>query len=104
MSNISDRFRNSEKGKNLPKPVRPWDLLKTSEPRATDEVASDRLSICRQCPELIKTTGQCKKCGCFMNLKVKLAKAYCPLHKWMHTTDLELDNEQPEDTSKHSQL
>ena len=35
--NISDKFRNSEKGKKLPKPVRPWDLLKTDAPRATDE-------------------------------------------------------------------
>lgn len=89
MSKISDRFRNSDKGKNLPKPVRPWDLLKTSEPRATDEVASSRLSMCRACPELIPLTGQCKKCGCVMHLKVKLAKAYCPLHKWAPTHDTE---------------
>jgi len=78
---ISDKFKKSEKGKNLPKPVRPWDLLKTDAPRATDEEASERLSICRSCPELFPT-GQCKKCGCFMNLKVKLAAAYCPIGKW----------------------
>jgi hypothetical protein len=102
MSKISERFRNSEKGKSLPPPVRPWHMLKTSEPRATDEVAASRLSICRECPELIGLTNQCKKCGCVMNLKVKLAKAWCPLHKWMNTDDLEESNEQSQDTSKHS--
>lgn len=100
---ISDKFKNSEKGKNLPKPVRPWDLLKTSEPRATDEVASERLSICRECPELLKITSQCKQCGCLMNLKVKLANAYCPLHKWMPATDIDkVEDDASEDTSKHS--
>lgn len=87
--NISDKFRNSEKGKKLSKPVRPWDLLKTSSPRTTDEEASERLSICRACPELIKLTGQCKKCGCIMNLKVKLAAAVCPIGKWNATTKVE---------------
>ena len=80
---ISDKFKNSEKGKNLPKPVRPWDLLKTSEPRATDEVASERLSICRECPELLKVTSQCKK--------------------WMPATDIDkAEDDASEDTSKHS--
>ena len=99
---ISDKFNSSEKGRNLPKPVRPWDLLKVNAPKTTDEVASERLSICRACPELIKVTGQCKKCGCIMNLKVKLADAYCPLYKWMHTTDTESKDASAEDTSKHS--
>ena len=87
--NISDKFKNSEKGKNLSKPVRPWDLLKTSSPRATDDEASNRLSICRSCPELITLTGQCKKCGCLMNLKVKLAAAVCPIDKWGAVTQIE---------------
>jgi len=100
---ISDKFKSSEKGKNFPRAVKPWDLLNTNAPRATDEVASNRLSICRECPELLKITSQCKKCGCLMNLKVKLADAYCPLHKWMHTTDIDkVENDASEDTSKHS--
>jgi hypothetical protein len=99
---ISDKFKSSKRAKSL-KPVRPWDLLKTSEPRATDEIASERLSICKECPELLKITSQCKKCGCLMNLKVKLANAYCPLHKWMPTTDLDgVEDDAPKDTSKHS--
>lgn len=99
---ISDKFKNSERAKSL-KPVRPWDLLKTSEPRATDEIAGERLAICKACPELIKVTNQCKKCGCVMNLKVKLANAFCPLNKWMPTTDIdEAKDDASEDTSKHS--
>jgi hypothetical protein len=46
---------------------------------ATD--AAERMAICRKCPELWK--GKiCKKCGCVMRLKVKLAIARCPLGKW----------------------
>lgn len=63
--------------------TRPWDLLRTNVPRATDAVAEARLNICKACPELIKATHQCKKCGCIMNLKVKLAGAVCPLEKWL---------------------
>lgn len=62
--------------------TRPWHLLQTDIPKATDEQADERWSICKTCPELIKLTHQCKKCGCVMNLKVKLAAAECPLGKW----------------------
>lgn len=62
--------------------TRPWDLLNPNTQYAPEDEASKRLEICKACPELIKTTGQCKKCGCIMNLKTKLAKAECPLHKW----------------------
>jgi hypothetical protein len=41
-----------------------------------------RMNICLGCPELIKLTHQCKKCGCFMNLKTKLSEAKCPIEKW----------------------
>lgn len=62
--------------------TRPWDLLKTDLPRTTDAAAQARLDICKACPELIRATHQCKKCGCIMNLKVKLAGAECPIGKW----------------------
>jgi hypothetical protein len=62
--------------------TRPWDMWDPSVERATEEVASERFSICRSCPDLIKLTSQCKKCGCFMNLKTKLEKAQCPIGKW----------------------
>jgi hypothetical protein len=62
--------------------TRPWDVLNPNAPKATEEEAADRLSICSQCPELIKATSQCKQCGCFMKMKVKLKEASCPLLKW----------------------
>jgi hypothetical protein len=62
--------------------TRPWHILNPNEPRANDEDSNERLEICKQCPELIKLTLQCKKCGCFMAVKTKLEAARCPLNKW----------------------
>lgn len=62
--------------------TRPWDVLNPNTPKATEEEAERRLSICAECPELIKATSQCKQCGCFMKLKTKLKEATCPLNKW----------------------
>ena len=41
-----------------------------------------RLDICLGCDRLIKSTKQCKECGCFMNIKTQLPHASCPLGKW----------------------
>lgn len=62
--------------------VTPLDLLNPKTKHTTEEVANDRLDICKQCPELIKATYQCKKCGCFMHLKTQLEIAKCPIGKW----------------------
>lgn len=62
--------------------TRPWDILNPNVERATEEEASRRMSICEECPSLLKLTNQCKECGCVMNLKTKLEKATCPLSKW----------------------
>lgn len=71
-----------EKWKNNLGDTRPWDLWDPSVERAEDSKASNRYDICLKCPELIKVTKQCKKCGCFMALKTKLEKAECPIGKW----------------------
>ena len=62
--------------------VRPWDLFLKSKTKVSDEEKNNRLNICLSCPELIKITKQCKKCGCFMELKTKLENAKCPIGKW----------------------
>jgi len=62
--------------------TRPWDLVNPNTEWVSDEVAKQRYSICQGCPELIKLTKQCKKCGCFMAAKTKLQKATCPIGKW----------------------
>jgi hypothetical protein len=62
--------------------TRPWDFVKSDVEYAEESVATERMGICNSCPELFKLTTQCKKCGCFMNLKTKLKLAQCPLGKW----------------------
>jgi hypothetical protein len=62
--------------------TRPWDVVNPNTEWATEEKTKERFSICQACPELIKLTKQCKKCGCLMNLKTKIEKAVCPIGKW----------------------
>lgn len=61
---------------------RPWDLINPNTEWVSSDISDKRLSICNTCPELIKLTTQCKKCGCFMKAKTKLKNATCPLLKW----------------------
>jgi hypothetical protein len=62
--------------------TRPWDIANSNTEWADEQKAKDRFSICKACPELIKVTSTCKKCGCFMKIKTKLEKAVCPIGKW----------------------
>jgi hypothetical protein len=59
----------------------PLDLLQKSN-HAEQELIDSRLAICKNCPELLALTTQCKKCGCFMNMKTRLSAAKCPIGKW----------------------
>ncbi len=65
-------------GKN----VSPTDFLKLDTEFATKSLQDERYSICESCDRLTNITKQCRECGCFMKLKVKLAEAVCPLGKW----------------------
>lgn len=62
--------------------VGPMDLISPNTEWASEQKSNERFSICKSCPELIKLTSQCKKCGCFMKAKTKLEKAVCPIGKW----------------------
>jgi len=62
--------------------VTPLDLLNPATKSADKEVAILRMQTCLSCPELIKISHQCKKCGCFMDIKTKLSAAKCPIGKW----------------------
>ena len=69
---------------------RPWDLLNPSIKRVTPEIYEYRFEKnCLECPFLIKLTTTCKKCGCFMREKAKLANAGCPMGKWGPVVDKE---------------
>lgn len=71
--------------------ARPWDLFNKKVGRVTEKIADERMKICNECPFLIKATSQCKKCGCFMNLKTKLPNASCPVGKW-HTYNADIES------------
>jgi hypothetical protein len=62
--------------------VTPLDAINPYSPRANEETAANRMSICESCPRLIKVTHQCRECGCLMKIKTKLLDARCPLGKW----------------------
>ena len=62
--------------------VTPFDMINPNMARADEDKAVSRFATCQECPSLIKLTNQCKECGCFMKLKVKLEGATCPLGKW----------------------
>ncbi|MBM3910465.1 MAG: hypothetical protein FJ356_02315 [Thaumarchaeota archaeon] len=81
MSDSGQKSKWQQYKENLGK-TRPWDLLDPHAIVENPKTAEDRLAICKACPELIKLTTQCKKCGCFMTAKTKLKRAECPLGKW----------------------
>ena len=62
--------------------TRPWDFIDPNTEYAEESLSQERYSICSACPEFMKSTKQCKKCGCFMALKTKLKDAECPIGKW----------------------
>jgi hypothetical protein len=62
--------------------TRPWDMLNSNIEYSLKEEAAARMRICEECPSLLRVTHQCKECGCFMKIKVKLKNAKCPLKKW----------------------
>ena len=49
---------------------------------ASDEVQNQRLDICKSCDQYFSITTTCKRCGCFMKVKVQFNIAKCPLEKW----------------------
>ena len=46
------------------------------------EVAQARYNTCKLCDRFVPTTSRCVECGCFMKIKVKVARLECPLKKW----------------------
>ncbi len=46
------------------------------------DIIDKRWAECEKCEFLIKPTNNCKKCGCFMKVKTRVATARCPIGKW----------------------
>lgn len=79
---MSDNLSAWERYKRNLGETRPWDIVNPNVTWVDDETHDKRYQTCLNCPELIKLTKQCKKCGCFMYVKSRLEKAECPLGKW----------------------
>tara|TARA_Y100000310_G_C20295933_1_gene629386 strand:- start:124 stop:507 length:384 start_codon:yes stop_codon:yes gene_type:complete len=45
------------------------------------DVIDKRWAICQEC-EFLTEKNRCKKCGCFMKKKTKVATVGCPIGKW----------------------
>ena len=50
---------------------------------ASKQTVVERAKVCAGCEWLFRPTGQCKRCGCFVKLKVKVASQNCPINKWL---------------------
>lgn len=67
----------------------------------TDKIiANQRYSICKTCDEFRSSIKQCKICGCFMPLKVRLAFEECPIGKWSLANCAPPDNQAQENDLK----
>jgi len=65
-----------------------------SRNKVPEQVAKDRMNICLECEHLFKTTKQCKKCLCFMEVKTTIKQSSCPIGKWTaHTEENDTPNE-----------
>lgn len=47
--------------------------------KVCNEVYEERLSICKECDDLIN--GMCRKCGCFVQVRAAVKNNYCPGEK-----------------------
>jgi hypothetical protein len=70
------------KSNNLERDAQFIDVFNPNIKDVEKEVYEKRMDLCKSCEFLFKPTTQCKKCGCFMNLKAKLPHAKCPIGKW----------------------
>lgn len=50
--------------------------------RVTDKVFNARMDVCRACPKFNANMARCDECGCFLQVKAKLAGMLCPLDSW----------------------
>lgn len=46
-----------------------------------EKVIQERWDLCQEC-EFLLASSNCKKCGCFMKLKIRVSNSKCPIGKW----------------------
>lgn len=42
----------------------------------------DRVAKCQTCDQYLRSTRQCRLCGCLVSVKIAWADSECPLGKW----------------------
>lgn len=52
----------------------------SKEDRAEEELAQQRLAICKDCEKLV--SGTCLACGCYVEIRSSIRKGKCPEKKW----------------------
>ena len=52
-------------------------------PNVSEVRYKERLNTCKRCPDLIKSTMRCGKCGCLVEHKAKWKTTKCPADKWL---------------------
>ena len=67
--------------KNIPNRIK--SLLITDK-----SILQDRQNECSNCEYYVKSMGRCKKCGCLLKLKTRMALASCPIGKWGKVNNL----------------
>ena len=63
-------------------PVNQADLVEQPPKEFPELSTNERYKICESCEHFRASIKQCKKCGCFMPLKVNVPGAKCPVNKW----------------------
>lgn len=49
---------------------------------SSEELATERLKVCTECPDFRHMTRQCSLCNCFMDMKTKILNTSCPKDLW----------------------
>ena len=57
-------------------------LTKGEKVRSSKGEAAERMKICAGCEHYVKEENRCHLCGCFLNVKTKVATERCPVDKW----------------------
>lgn len=56
--------------------------------KTSNNIQAKRMLICRTCDKFNKWLNQCKICGCFMDIKTRIAFSKCPIDKWGRELDI----------------
>tara|TARA_Y100000401_G_scaffold116049_1_gene120976 strand:+ start:1656 stop:1982 length:327 start_codon:yes stop_codon:yes gene_type:complete len=58
------------------------EYAKQGAPHVTENQYKERIRTCATCPDLIKKSMRCGKCGCLVEQKARWATTACPASKW----------------------